>query len=184
MTLPAFPESSWTPARPDCPHPEWWSATDAQSAEVEVAELVAAMVRALQPQYVVETGSYVGRTAEAIGQALARNGHGWLDTLEVGRELAEESRARCSGLPVTVHATSSLAFTPAGEIGFAWLDSSMDQRIAEFDRFRDWFAPGAIVGVHDTSPHMGLLGQHIEQMGCRSVRLRTPRGVTFVQLDL
>lgn len=181
--MPSSPESRFTPAHPDCRHPEWWSATDAQSAEVEVAELVGAMVRALQPEYVVETGTYVGRTAEVIGRALARNGHGWLDTLEVAGEPADEAAARCLGLPVTVHTVSSLEFTPAAPIGFAWLDSSMDQRIAELDRFRDWFAPGAVIGVHDTSPHMGLLGRHIEQMNLRSVRLRTPRGVTFVQID-
>jgi hypothetical protein len=36
--------------------------------------LVAAFVRALQPETVLETGSAFGQTAEAIGRALAANG--------------------------------------------------------------------------------------------------------------
>jgi predicted O-methyltransferase YrrM len=181
MTLQVFPESRWTAARLDCPYPERWSATDAQSTELEVTELVASWVRALQPEYVVETGTCIGQTAQAIGQALARNGHGWLDTIEVDPVVAAQARERCAGLPVTVYTELSLGFQPAGKIGFAWLDSSMGHRIPEFEHLRPWLAPGAVVGFHDTSPHMGLLGEHVGQLG-RAIRLRTPRGVSFVQL--
>jgi predicted O-methyltransferase YrrM len=178
-----FRESVFTQARDTCPRPDWWHATDPQSTELEVTELVAGFVRALQPEYVVETGTCVGQTAKAIGATLARNGHGRLDTLEVEADRAAYSRTQCDGLPVTVVEMSSLEFTPAGPIGFAWLDSRMELRVPEFDRFRPWLEPGAIVGIHDTAPHMGVHGTHVEQLaGTRPIRLRTPRGVTFVEV--
>ena len=179
----ALPESTWTKPREDCPHPEWWSATDPQSTELEVSELVAAFVRALQPEYVVETGTCMGQTAQIVGLALRANGHGHLDTLEPMDIRAEFSRKRCAGLPVTIHETPSLEFIPAGPIGFAWLDSRTHLRVPEFEHFRSYFAPGAIVGFHDTAPHHGPWGAEVEQLeGARPIRLRTPRGVTFVEV--
>lgn len=176
-------ESTWTAPRPDCPHPEWWSSTDPQSTEIEVSELVAGFVRALQPEYVVETGTCIGQTARMIGEALAANGHGRLDTLELDPGRGKVARAICDGLPVTVHYGSSLDFTPAAPIGFAWLDSETQLRIPEFQRFRPLMVPGAIVGFHDTAPHQGPWGRQVERLpGTRSIRLLTPRGVTFVQV--
>ncbi len=53
-------ESTFTPPDPDCPRPDWWHARDAQATEDEVIELVAGFVRALQPELVLETGTYLG----------------------------------------------------------------------------------------------------------------------------
>jgi predicted O-methyltransferase YrrM len=177
------PESHWTAAREDCPHPEWWNATDPQSTELEVSELVRGFVRALQPEYVVETGTCVGQTARYIGDALKRNGHGHLDTLETEPDRAAYSRRRCQGLPVTVVECYSLEFTPRHPVDFAWLDSRTDLRVPEFEHLRPWLHEGSIVGFHDTSPHQGVYGSHVESLsGTRPIRLRTPRGVTFVEI--
>lgn len=108
------PESHFTRPRADCPHPEWWHAADVDSTEIEVSELVAAFVRALQPQVVVETGTAWGQTAELAGRALARNRHGHLWTLEPDRLRADHARARCRGLPVTVVDQTSLSWTRQG----------------------------------------------------------------------
>jgi hypothetical protein len=179
-----FPEAEFTSPNPDCPRPEWWTAEDAQSTEVEVTALVAAFVTALQPEYVVETGTCWGFTAYAIGRALQANGHGRLVTLEVDAERARVARARCDGLPVTVVERSSMEFKPEQPIGFAWFDSLLELRIPEFERFRAWLPTGTIVRFHDTSPYMGsVYGQLVERIpGTRSVRLRTPRGVTFTEV--
>lgn len=177
------PESAWTKPRPDCPHPEWWSSTDPQSTEIEVSELVAGFVRALQPEFVVETGTCIGQTAWIIGEALQANGHGRLVTLETDPERAAASQQTCAGLPVTVLCMASLEYTPTEPVGFAWLDSRVELRVPEFERFRPHLAPGAIVGFHDTSPHQGDWGRAVECLpGTRAIRLRTPRGVTFVEL--
>ena len=176
-------EASWTAPRPDCPHPERWHSTDNQSTEIEVTELVAAWVRALQPGYVLETGTCIGQTAHAIGLALRENGHGRLVTLETDPDRAAVARARCRGLPVTVLEVPSLEFEPDEPVGFAWFDSLIELRLPEFERFRPHLTEGAVVGFHDTGPHFGPYGASIEAVeGLSTIRLRTPRGATFAQV--
>lgn len=177
-------ESRYTEARSDCPNPERWHSSDGDSAEHEVTALVAAFVTALRPNVVVETGSAYGQTAEGIGRALADAGVGTLYTVEVDPERAAATRARCEGLPVKVEECSSLDWTPPDDIGFAWFDSLLDLRVPEFERYYPHFAPGAIVGFHDTGPHFGpFLWNRIERLESDgkllSMRLRTPRGVAF-----
>ena len=176
------PESRFTPPSPWCEHPEHWHADDAQATEHEVTELAAAFVRALQPEIVVETGSNTGQTTEAIGRALAKNGHGRLYSLEVDEALAAKAAERCEGLPVTVVIADSLAWSPPGDVGFAWLDSEPGIRHLELLRLRPHLLPGALVGVHDTGP------QHVTYQFLKPliadgvflpITLRTPRGVTF-----
>ena len=165
---------------PWCPHPEMWSAEDAQSAEVEVSALVGAFVRALKPALVIETGTAHGFTAHAIGLALRDNGHGRLVTLEVDATLVDESRHRCEGLPVEVIHRPSLNYEPDEPVGFAWFDSLIELRITEFDHYRNWMEPGTIVGFHDVGPQFGQLGPNIARHpGLHSIFLRTPRGVCF-----
>lgn len=173
-------EDRWTAPRADCPHPEFWHSADDESTEYEVTELVAAFVRAIQPEIVVETGTAFGQTAEAIGKALARNGHGRLYTTETNAERAALARVRCATLPVTVIEGSSLDFTPPGEVGFAWFDSLLDLRVREFHALRPHLAPGAVVGFHDCGPQHGY--RHaVESLTdwLRPIYLRTPRGVMF-----
>lgn len=177
-----YRESAWTRPRDDCPHPERWSSTDSDSTEIEVSELVSTFVRALQPDRVVETGTCFGQTSWMIGLALKANGQGHLDTIEIDEERVAIARERCDGLPVTVHAMSSLEFTPSGPVGFAWFDSLFQLRIPEFERLRPHLTEGAIVGFHDTAPHHGW-GHQVENLpGTQAIRLRTPRGVTFLQV--
>lgn len=176
-------ESTWTKPTDECPHPERWTSTDSQSTEIEVSELVSAFVRALQPDRVIETGTCLGQTAFIIGLALQANGHGHLDTLETEEDRAAFAADRCAELPVTVHCLSSLEFTPPEPVGFAWLDSRTALRVPEFERLRPHLTPGAIVGFHDTAPHQGEWGRQVEALpGTRAIRLRTPRGVTFVEV--
>lgn len=177
------PESNWTKPTERCPHPERWSAWDAQSSEVEVVGLVAAFVRALQPDYVVETGTCLGYTAKAIGSVLASSGRGRLDTLETLPNRADIARERCRDLPVTVWVEDSMQFTPTEPIGFAWLDSLTALRVAEFNRYRPWMRPGTIVGFHDTAPHHGPWSHELSLLeGTRMISLPTPRGVAFVEI--
>lgn len=178
-------EAMWTDARDDCKNPEWWHSTDDQSTELEVTELVAAFIRALQPEYVVETGTFNGQTAAAIGQALLLNGHGELDTIEPNYDRAHVAFRRCAvpaDLPVTIQQMKSLDFTPRKQIDFAWLDSLLDLRIPEFEHFSKWMKPNhTIVGFHDTGPHKGDFGERIRELG-QTLQLPTPRGVTFLQV--
>jgi hypothetical protein len=178
-------EARWTRPRADCPHPEWWTAADADSAEAEVTELVAAFVRALQPELVLETGAAYGATAAAIGGALRRNGHGRLLTLEVDPARAAHAQRRCAGLPVEVLNVASLEYEPPAPLDFVWLDSLLELRAEEFLHFRPTMHAGTIVGFHDTGPHYEVRAA-VDALAAegllRPVHLPTPRGATFAQV--
>jgi predicted O-methyltransferase YrrM len=141
--------------------------------------MVAGVIRGLQPGYVIETGSAWGQTAEAIGKALLRNGHGRLHSIEPDRQRAAFTRNRTDGLPVQVFECSSLDFTPTRTIDFAFFDSLLELRIPEFHRFRPWMREGTIVAFHDTRPGRDLRADIESELDIRFIHLPTPRGITF-----
>lgn len=170
---------------PDCRHPKRYSWPDNIATEHQVTNLVAAFVTALQSDYVVETGTYQAHTTHAIGRALADSGHGHLDTLEVDPGRVTFAREKLVGLPVTVHRTPSLEFTPRDWIDFAWLDSGPNQRGLEFHHFRPSMRTGATVGFHDTSVRHKVRPQveRLEAEGLiRVIYLPTWRGVAFAEV--
>lgn len=179
-------EAVFTPPRPDCPNPEYWHSDDADSTEREVSELVAAFVRALQPELVVETGTAWGQTAHAIAAALDRNGHGRLVTHETDDHRVAYCQAMLRHLPVDVRHGSSLDWSPepGQRIGFAWFDSLLHLRTLEFMRYAPHLAPGAIVGFHDCGPQHPLRPD-VEALAdaglIRPIYLPTPRGVIFAE---
>jgi predicted O-methyltransferase YrrM len=181
-----YSEADWTPPREDCPHPENWTCADGDSTEHQVTELVAAFVRATQPELAVETGAAFGDTTVAIGEALAMNAHGRLVSLEVDGDRAEFARARCVGLSAEVFEVDSLDWNPPGPIGFAWFDSLPELRVPEFMRYRPFMEPGTIVGFHDCAPHRPVLRAELfALMGegyIRGIMPRTPRGVCFAEV--
>jgi predicted O-methyltransferase YrrM len=179
----AHAESAWTAPRPDCPHPEWWHADSAGATEHEVTELVAALVRALQPEIVVETGVLHAHTTVAIGEALARNGHGQLYALEAHRPYAVAAAQLVAELPVHVLAVDSTTWTPPGPIDFAFLDSELDTRWQEIERFWPWLHDRTVLAIHDTAPHHPVrktLAQFEDKMVL--LDLPTPRGITLARL--
>lgn len=190
------PESRFTTARKDCPHPERWHSADSDSTEIEVSRLVAAFVDALRPDLVVETGSAFGQTARLIGQVLYNAGVGHLVTFEVDPFRVGWTADQVTGLPVQVVPERSLDGIQGlldgnheGRVGFAWLDSLFELRVPELRAIRPLLAPGAIVGIHDCGDPAGtkypqFSGQvavAAAEMGFGRISLPTPRGVTFLQ---
>lgn len=189
-------ESRFTPSRKDCPHPERWHSPDSDSTEIEVSRLVAAFVEALRPDYVIETGSAFGQTAELIGQALYSAGVGHLMTFEVDDSRVAATADRVSGLPVTVAHQASLEGIEmlrrrgrGRTVGFAWLDSLFELRVPELDAIRPLLTRNAIVGVHDCGDPSGTkypefaqqVADAADRLGFARLSLPTPRGVTFLQ---
>lgn len=184
-------EDTYTRARPDCPHPERWSAYDEQATEWEVIDLVAALVGALQPDIVLETGTYNGWMAQRIGTSLAANGQGRLVTIETDADRHAHAVELCAGLPVDCVHGSSLDVTPEqvraiagnGHVGFVWLDSLVQLRVREFEHFGELFDTRTIVGIHDTAPHHGPWSQEVRSHPrLRSIDLPTPRGAILAQV--
>lgn len=177
-------ETTWTRPNEWCPAPQWWHANDDEATEDEVTVLVAALVTALQPDFVVETGSHLGHTAYAIGSALNANGHGRLDTIENNETKAKLTAIRCSGLPVNVICGDTLAYDPPEPVGFAWFDSGPIRHL-EIERYWDQLVDGIIVGVHDTGPQHGVwdeLQPLIADGRLNALNLHTPRGVVLAQI--
>lgn len=176
-------EDTWRPPNQWCPVTRWWTAADDQATEDQVIELVAAFVRALQPEVAVECGTWHGGATKAIGEALKRNGHGHLWAVEIDRSLVTLAEENCQGLPVTVVHGSSTEWAPPDGIGFAWVDGATD-RFAEVNYLMDYMLPGAIIGIHDTGPlHVsGRLEQLKAHPWLRGITLRTPRGVSFAEV--
>lgn len=152
------------------------SISDAAGIEVEpqVIGFLVALVEALRPRYVIETGCYHGTTSAAIGQALLV---GSLDTMDIDERSVGLAREACAGLPVTVHWGDSLTFVPTQPIDFAFLDSDPYIRLRELEHFAPYLAPDAVVAIHDSRD----LPQPKE--GWRWVNLPTPRGLLLVQAD-
>lgn len=176
------------PPRPNdlCPRPERYSAYSVKATEYEVIELVRGLIRALQPDYVIETGSYKGLMSKAIGEALQQNGHGQLDTVELDPELAQSAAATCEGLPVTVHTGDSLSFTPRKTVDFVWFDSALKLREPEFRRYRSHFARHTLVGFHDTGTRFKLRPrlEQLEAEGLlKAIYLPTLRGLALATVS-
>lgn len=163
-TLDFMSEARFTSARPDCPHPERWHSSDPESAELEVSEFIGALVRLLQPDLVIETGSGFGQTTLHIAEAIAQNGHGRMLTFETDRQRWARVHAavRAHGyrrVAVCNNDVTSIGDADAHEGNrdertFAFLDSDPQFRAHEYRwlRERGILRDGDMVAVHDAGP--------------------------------
>jgi predicted O-methyltransferase YrrM len=180
-------EARFTGPTVACPHPEWWTSSDDESTEVEVSDLLAGLVRGLQPEFCIETGTAFAQTSQTIGAALKRNGHGRLVSIDIEAVRIKDGRGRCKGLPVEFVCGSSLDYSPAETIDFGFFDSNWDTRVPEFLRFLPSMRPGTVVAFHDTAENHGsfdggrdLRGEiefHLSKY-LDLVHFPTPRGIT------
>jgi predicted O-methyltransferase YrrM len=144
------------------------------------------MVTALQPDFVVETGSCSGTTSAAIGRALKANGHGELVSLEVDAVRVETANERCKGLPVSILHKSSMDYQPDRPVDFAFFDSVPVLRGQEFERYLPWMHDRTVVAFHDTAPHHTVRRRlaPLEESGLivSPLYLPTPRGIMFARV--
>lgn len=186
------PESEFTQPHQYAPHPEWWHSADGEATEEEVGELIGALVRALQPESVIETGAHIGRTTVKIADALHRNGHGHCVSLETDHERVEAARKAVQGPLLgswaSVFEMSSLDYTPEHPVDFLFCDSLYELRPQEVKHFRPWLVPGrSIVAIHDWTS--GIRGHYrdvrddVERLRLQRVidpiYLPTPRGLVL-----
>jgi len=172
-------------------HPEYWHSPDSEATEMEVTGFLGALVTMIQPEYVVETGTYHGHTAAAIGAALYVNGHGRLVSIENNGEHYEEALHTLDGwnYPVKLVHGNTMDFVPEQNIDFAFFDSWQEGRIEEYTRFYSlgFLKPGAIVAFHDTAPHHQVRKTILPLEGIgegelRIIDFRTPRGLILGQV--
>lgn len=184
------PESRFFQPTGRCRNPERWHSTDGDSTEREVAEFIGALVRVCQPEVVVELGTAFGETAEFIVDALTRNGHGYLYTLETDPERVQHVRDR---IPAAANweiiQASSLEWEPppGTVIDVLFSDTLRDLRCEEIHRFLPYMCQAGLAAVHDSGwdvgPLRGWLENSLVKPGlARAVDFPTPRGLTLLEL--
>jgi hypothetical protein len=158
---------------------------DGYAAEAEVIDFLYALVRMIKPEHALETGTWLGRSAIAIGSALRDNGFGYLTSLEADPEVARCAIAEIETADlhhwVKVVTNQSLNFQPEKELQFALFDSPIDIRAKEFRHFYGKLAAGASVVFPDTgAQHRGLADTITELITHGQLSgsfFPTPRGV-------
>jgi len=185
----ALPDARVLPEK--TPHPvgdkpaRLWSMLDGYTAEVEVLDFLYALVRLVKPKVLLQTGTWLGWSACAIGAALRDNGFGRLTTLEISPDAHAEAvkNIHAYGVENFVNPLlqSSMEHVPDSAIEFAIFDSELDLRESEFRRFRQSLAEGAIVAFHDTAPHFQIVGDAIKSLSSEGTLIGldfpTPRGI-------
>jgi len=147
------------------------------AVELEIGELLNAIVRAVKPEVVVETGTHKGFSALMIAQALQANGSGHLYTIDqVDYNVAEKCRAFGLKDRVTIVTSSSVAAlidlaARLPRIDFLWLDAdhSTCAVLEELDAARPSIRPGSYIAFHDT------LSKPTEDRAVRLIRKEHPQ---------
>ena len=180
LPVDALPES--TIPSPFQPLTRKFTMVDRVGAETDVLFFLKALVHLIKPSFVLETGTYRGATAAAIGEALRATGNGRMVTLECDPYYAVHSRANLAGLPVEVVNASSLDYVPDGPIDLLFLDSTRPARVHEFRRFRHLLSREALIVWHDSAPEHTVVHRDIEDLvsagDIHAVLLPSPRGLT------
>ena len=174
---------------PECPHPQQWSMLDGNTAEVETLEFLYAVVRLHKPSLIVETGTWHGHSAVALGKALRQNGFGRVITFEIDQEISEIAQrlVKAEGLCdfIELRNQSSLQATIADPIDMLLLDSELHLRVHEFERLRPQLRPGAIVIFHDTSTLHRIVREDVirltQQRLLTTLMFPSPRGLAVCQ---
>ncbi len=167
-----------------CPHPEWWTAWNPVSTEVEVSMLVAAFVKAMQPEFVLEIGSHWGQTTERIAQVIRENKHGHFTSLEIREDFCGSTRARCAELPeAVIIQVDSLEFIPPWPIDLLFIDGAEENRFKDYRHYLPYLSSRPTILVHDTDYYTDqaqiIIGDWY-LLGGNHISLHTPRGLLIL----
>lgn len=176
-------------ATPECPHPERWHMYDSMTAEAEVLEFIFTLVTTIKPEFVVETGSFLGVSTLWIAKALQRNGFGKIISCEFDPVVfaSAKEKIEASGLQqwIELRNESSLEMKIDGTIDLFFSDSDMPIREKEVERFLPQIRSTGVVLIHDASSHLKTVRDAafaMEERGWLScVFLPTPRGLVIAQ---
>jgi predicted O-methyltransferase YrrM len=177
-------EDRFTGPSDRCPHPEWWHSANGNATEIEASILIAGLIRATQPEFVVETGSWEGQTTELIGRALMENGHGTLDSLEIESSVFQKAKQRCADIPsVNVINIDTFQYTPPKPINFLFIDGAYD-REGEARHLFPYMGNRSILVMHDSAslPNQTQVKNIIEMRGGEYINIDIPRGLLIVKL--
>jgi predicted O-methyltransferase YrrM len=182
-------QKEYTPPTPECPNPQLWNMVDSQTTELEVLDFLKALVIAVKPRLIVETGTFLGYGTIKLAEGAKANGFGRVVTVEYDPALFEKARERvqAAGLGEWVECRneSSLTAQIDGDIDFYFSDSALAMREQEIRRLLPQVDPRGIIAIHDASSHFKVVREaalRMEHEGLLSVcLLSTPRGLVIAQ---
>lgn len=176
----------------DAWHPERYDAPSAQGAEYQVADFLWGLVRLVQPNNVIELGTYHGDTTMMLANALKRNGVGMLTSVDINLDFVQKVRDYLKDSNFDGHARilegsfDEVDLSVEGGYQVAYLDSFW-MRDKEFEAVRPHLTPGAFVVMHDAGPHHTGARQRIAAVLTRrdvvGMYWPTPRGVVVAQYE-
>jgi len=144
--------------------------------------LVAALVKAIQPEFVLEVGSHYGQTTERISQVIRENGHGEFISLEIDPEMVGSASHRCQeyiGKEVTIINIDSLTYVPPKPIDFLFVDGS-EQRSKDVEHYLPYLSHHCMVVVHDAAYYLSENDRILGLWLWDHINLNTPRGLLIL----
>ncbi|RKZ46436.1 MAG: hypothetical protein DRR16_19870 [Candidatus Parabeggiatoa sp. nov. 3] len=173
-----------------CLEPNLWSMLDEWTPEIETLEFLYTMTRLIKPTFCVETGTWRGFLAEAIGRALQQNGRGKLISLEKDANIHTVASERIAKQNLTVQVEiiliNSLAFTTNEKIDLLILGSDVNIRLSEFWHFKPYLNNKAIIVFQDanhTQVNNGLKEIKVHSGMLSILSFPTPRGLVLCQYN-
>lgn len=146
------------------------------SGEMELVDFLYAFVRLLRPELVVELGSHLGISTYGLARACQDNGNGRVVACDIEENCVLKSRARCEGLPATIHWMNAGWMPEIKEADFLFIDCDYENRIKALGMLK----PGAVAVVHDTRQEPPLRDA-IEAQMTERVHVDTWRGFSIIR---
>jgi len=181
-------ESEFTGPTKSCPHPEWWNSEDVWGTEIENSVLIAALVRATQPEFVIEIGSYSGQTTQLIGNAITENGHGEFVSLEIDPGMCGNAMNRCHNLleydDVKILNANSREYIPPKPVNLLYVDGGPDRQI-DVRYYHPYMAPRSMIIIHDMAhqDYIEKIPEMLEVCGSHEyIEIDSPRGLVIIKL--
>lgn len=171
-----------------------YTCQDTDASENEVVEFIGALVYLLKPDVMVEVGTHRGYTAEAISNAMTRNGKGHLHTFEVSEELVNEAQTRV-GPNVTIYHRDA-NFPDAGtatsklQVDMLFIDGHLENRWDSYWAWGPRVKKGGYILVHDSLKYHDV-GEQVDLMIndlaphpslVQQIDFLTPRGLTLFRV--
>jgi len=169
---------------------------DLGSVEVEVGELLRALVHAWKPRLILETGTYKGVSARYLAEGCELNGFGKILSIERDAEKAAAARVALERHPsvevVTADSVHFLERYDGDPFDFALLDSDLHARVVELRLLRDRNLLQGIAFIHDTSRlrAAGGMNDHpafaaeLDALGLPGIECPFSRGWRIVQVGM
>jgi SAM-dependent methyltransferase len=162
-----------------------WSMLDARTPETEVLDAVHAFVRLTKPRRALDTSSWLGYTAIAIGSALRDNGFGTACTVQRDAEAAPYAleRIAAAGLAPIVSMQAEPPQVPSESFDFAFFAEGMhDEAMRLYDLLED----GTIVVFHGLGAAQGPSPSALDVLVAgglvTGIAISTPRGLFLGRL--